>query len=492
MTLASRRVHFVSLGCPKNRVDSEILLGHLMDADFAVTPDPEEAEIIVVNTCGFIEDAKQESVDTILEMAGYKQAGRCQRLIVAGCLVQRYAKELETEIPEIDALLGNGEYDSIADVARRASQELSGQRVSVKDPRFLHSATTPRVNTFMPHSAYVKISEGCDQKCTFCIIPKLRGLQRSRPIEDIVREAETLAERGVVELNLVAQDLTGYGYDQEGKVRLADLLVALGEVRGIQWIRPHYLYPRPFSKALLEALGQVPKIVPYVDMPLQHIADPVLKRMARGRPRSFIERLLSDLRAHVPGVVMRTSFIVGFPGETEADFESLVEFVAAEDFERVGVFKYSREEGTPSHDLPDQIPPETIESRYHRLMELLREKSRAKMESYVGRRLDVLVDGVSPESELLLEGRHPGQAPEVDGTVYLGNAVDFPDVGAGDIVRVEITEAYDYDLAGEVESVVAKAPPRPSHPRLEAKQAAMLSRGSAEAASARPSLRILS
>ncbi len=493
MTEASRRIHFVSLGCPKNRVDSEILLGHLMDADFSVTPDPEQAEIIVINTCGFIEDAKKESVDTILEMAGYKSAGSCQRLIVAGCLVQRYAKELEAEIPEIDVLLGNGEYDSIADVARRATQELSGHRVSVKDPVFLHSATTPRVNTFMPHSAYVKISEGCDQKCTFCIIPKLRGLQRSRPIADLVREAETLAERGVVELNLVAQDLTGYGYDQEGKVRLADLLRALGGVSGVEWIRLHYLYPRPFSKALLSALAEEPKIVPYIDMPLQHIADPVLKRMARGRPRSFIEKLLGDIRRHVPGVVMRSSFIVGFPGETDEDFQSLVDFVSAEDFERVGVFRYSREEGTPSHDLSDQIAPELIEERYHTLMELLRDKSQEKMERYVGRKLEVLVDGVSEESELLLEGRHKGQAPEVDGTVYLGNAVDFPEVGAGDIVEVEITEAYDYDLSGEMTQVLKKAPMRPSHARLEASAAARLSRGEpSSGAQPRPTLRVLS
>ena len=425
-------------------------------------------------------------------MAGYKEAGRCQRLIVAGCLVQRYAKELEAEIPEIDVLLGNGEYDSIADVARRATEELSGHRVSIKDPVFLHSATTPRVNTFMPHSAYVKISEGCDQKCTFCIIPKLRGLQRSREIPDLVREAETLAERGVVELNLVAQDLTGYGYDQEGKVRLADLLRALGKVDGVEWIRLHYLYPRPFSKALLRALGEEPKIVPYVDMPLQHIADPVLKRMARGRPRSFIEKLLADIRTHVPNVVMRTSFIVGFPGETESDFRTLVDFVSEQDFERVGVFRYSREEGTPSHDLSGQVPPELIEERYHTLMELLREKSKETMDGYVGRKLEVLIDGVSEESELLLEGRHKGQAPEVDGTVYLGNAVDFPEVGAGDIVKVEITEAYDYDLSGEIESVLSKAPSRPAHPRLEASAAARLSRGEANPQGAsRPTLRVL-
>ncbi|MEL7372632.1 MAG: 30S ribosomal protein S12 methylthiotransferase RimO, partial [Myxococcota bacterium] len=356
----SARVHFVTLGCPKNRVDSELMLGHLQDAEMTFTMDPEEADVIVVNTCGFIEDAKKESIDVIMEMAHYRTHGEAKKLIVTGCLAQRYPDALRDEIPEIDALLGNGEYKTVAEVAQQAVAELSaeGRLVRVAPPRFIHDATMPRVNTFMPHAAYMKVAEGCDQKCAFCIIPTLRGRQLSRPIDDLVREAQTLADRGVVEVNLVAQDLTGYGHDLDPRVALADLLRALGQVDGLRWIRLHYAYPRPFSKALLAALAEEEKIVPYIDMPLQHISDPVLKRMRRGRPRRFIDKLLGDIRTAVPDVTLRTSFIVGFPGETEDDFQTLCDYVQEASFERVGVFKFSREEDTPSYDLPDQVPAE--------------------------------------------------------------------------------------------------------------------------------------
>lgn len=469
------RVHFVTLGCPKNRVDSELMLGHLQDAAFDITLDADEADVIVVNTCGFIEDAKKESIDTIMEMAQYKEAGRLKRLVVTGCLVQRYAQELKDGIPEIDVLLGNGEY---AQVAQAAVDGLPGVDttpvVAIDQIKFLHDATTPRVNTFLPHSAYVKIAEGCDQKCTFCIIPSLRGLQRSRPIDDVVREAEAMAARGVVELNLIAQDLTGYGHDLDPKVQLADLLRALGKAETPPWIRLHYAYPRPYSKKLLSALAEEPKILPYVDMPLQHIADGVLKRMARGRPRKFIEKLLGEIRAAVPHVVMRSSFIVGFPGETDADFRELCDYVEAEDFEHVGVFRFSREEGTPSYDLPDQIPTELIEERYTELRERLTEKSRLKKAEYVGKRIEVLVDGPSEETELLIASRHKGQAPEVDGTTYINDGM----ASAGDLVEVEITESFDFDLVGHVTRMVRPAPARPDHPRLEVSTApARLSRG---------------
>jgi ribosomal protein S12 methylthiotransferase len=464
------RVHFVTLGCPKNRVDSEIMLGHLQDAAMAFTAEPEDADVIVVNTCGFIEDAKRESIDVILEMARMKSEGKAKRLIVTGCLVQRYAKELAEEIPEIDALLGNGEYQTVAEVAARGARSLGTEDpalakriIRVEPPSFIHAATTPRVNTFLPHSAFIKVSEGCDQKCTFCIIPALRGLQRSRPIDDIVQEAEHLASRGVVEANLIAQDLTGYGTDLDPKTSLAELIRALGKVDGLPWIRLHYAYPRPFSKALLAALAEEEKIVPYIDMPLQHIADPVLKRMARGRPRRFIEKLLEDIRAAVPAVTLRTSFIVGFPGETEAEFEELLAFVKEQDFAHVGVFKYSREEGTPSHDLDGQIPAEVIDARHHTMMQLLRKGSKRRLKKLIGKRLEVLVDGVHEETELLLKGRHKGQAPEVDGGVYINDG----EASAGDLVEVEVTESFEYDLVGHITRVLRKAPPRPDHARLE-------------------------
>ena len=471
-------VHFVTLGCPKNRVDSELILGQLAEIGMGFTLDPDEADVIVVNTCGFIEDAKRESIEVILEMARHRTEGRAQKLLVTGCLVQRYADELAAEIPEVDAFLGNGAYETLAQLARKPSIRKAHSApplVEVAAPTFLHSATSPRVNSFMPHSAYIKVAEGCDQKCAFCIIPNLRGRQRSRPIADIIREAEALAARGVVEVNLVAQDLTGYGYDQKPRAGLADLLAALDRVDGLRWIRAHYLYPRPFSRALIKAFSETSKVVPYIDMPLQHIADPVLKRMNRGRPRRFVEKLLKELRAEIPHVTLRTSFIVGFPGETDADFEELCDFVQEQDFSRVGVFKFSQEEGTPSFDMSHQVESEVIDQRHALLMGILREKSRDTLLDFEGCRLEVLVDGVSPETDLLLEGRHKGQAPEVDGTIYLNDGQDLAEIG--DIVEVQITETHDYDLVGRIERVIHRAPERPSHPRMDAAALAPLTAG---------------
>ncbi len=464
-----KNIHFVTLGCPKNRVDSELMLGRLAESGMAFTMEPTDADIIVVNTCGFIEDAKRESVEVILEMAQHRTNGRAQQLVVAGCLVQRYAKELEEEIPEVDTFLGTGAYETINDVLSGIREP--GQGIST--PTFLHSSTAPRINTFLPHSTYVKVAEGCDQKCSFCIIPTLRGLQRSRPITDIVREAEALAARGVVEFNLVAQDLTGYGYDQNPRTNLANLLEALAAIDSLRWVRVHYLYPRPFSKALLRVLSEANNIVPYIDMPLQHIADPVLKRMNRGRPRRFVEKLLKDIRSTMPNnLTLRTSFIVGFPGETDQDFQELCTFVQEQQFDRVGIFKFSREENTPSYDLPDQVPEEVAEERHNILANLLRESSRDKQAEFLGRRLEVLVDGVSSETELLLEGRHSGQAPEVDGTIYLNDGQEL--ASAGDIVEVEITETHDYDLVGCIHRVIHPAPSRPAHARMDAPNAPAL------------------
>ncbi len=440
------------------------MLGHLQDRALQFTERAEQADVIVINTCGFIEDAKQESIDVILEMARHRTEGHAKKLIVTGCLVQRYGQELHEEIPEIDVLLGNGAYEGVAQHAQSFAEEGAHQRtLAVTEPRFIHQATSPRLNSFMPHCAYVKVSEGCDQKCSFCIIPQLRGRQRSRPVEDIVQEVQALADRGVVEVNLVAQDLTGYGTDLPPKTRLADLLVALGQVEPLRWIRLHYAYPRPFPKSLLDALSTEPKVVPYIDMPLQHIADPLLKTMGRGRPRRFIEKLLGQLRANIPNLTLRSSFIVGFPGETDDHFRELCTFIESQDFEHVGVFKFSREENTASHDLPDQVPEAIKDARYHELMALLRDRSQQKMKSYLGQKLEVLVDGpLEPGGPL--SGRHRGQAPEVDGNTLIWES----DARVGDLVEVEITETLDYDLGGTYLRTIAPAPHRPSHARLNA------------------------
>ncbi|HJK99468.1 MAG TPA: 30S ribosomal protein S12 methylthiotransferase RimO [Polyangiaceae bacterium LLY-WYZ-14_1] len=448
----STRVHFVTLGCPKNRVDSELMLGPLLEDGVHIAPSADDADVVVINTCGFIEDAKQESIDVILEAAKMRTDGELKQLVVTGCLVQRYADELRAEIPEIDVLLGNGAYADVARAIREASTGLD----RIESPTFQHSATMPRANSYLPHSAFVKVSEGCDQKCTFCIIPSLRGLQRSRPLDDIRLEAETLVSRGVVELNLVAQDLTGYGYDQNPRVHLTDVVEALSTVDGLWWLRLHYLYPRHLPARFFEALAH-PKVAPYIDMPLQHISDPVLKRMRRGRGRDFIENMLDRLRAARPDAAIRTSFIVGFPGETDEDFEALCAFVEAQRFDHVGVFRFSREEGTPSHDLDGQVPTEVIEARHAHLMELLREQSRQRLEKWVGQRIPVLVDGPSEETELLLAARHATMAPEVDGTIYINDGA----ARAGDLVEVEITETFDYDAVGHITQPLRSAPARP-------------------------------
>ena len=455
------------------------MLGHLLRGEAVIAPEPEGADVVVVNTCGFIEAAKQESIDVILEMARHRTEGRVGKLVVTGCLVQRYANALAHEIPEVDHYLGNGAYEDVARIVGLDAKtetdrsSITPPKVEVREPVFLHQATTPRANSFLPHSAYVKVSEGCDQKCTFCIIPRLRGTQRSRPIADLVREAQTLAARGVVELNLIAQDLTGYGYDLPERAELADLVRALDRIHGIQWIRLHYAYPRHFSKKLLRVLGEAERLVPYLDMPLQHIADPVLKRMRRGKPRAFIQRLLNEIRTARPDIWLRTSFIVGFPGETDRNFEELLTYVKEEDFSHVGVFRYSREEDTPSFDMEDQVPEDVIEARHATLCSLLKAMSAARLRPFVGQKLTVLVDGPAPESELLLSGRHAGQAPEVDGTIYINDGT----ARAGDLVEVEITETFDYDLVGHITRIIAPAPPRPDHARLDAPVVAPLSAG---------------
>jgi ribosomal protein S12 methylthiotransferase len=436
------RVYMHTLGCPKNRVDSEVMLGTLAEAGYRLVQDPEEAEVVVVNTCGFIESAKEESVEAIVELAELKRTAQCRKLVVAGCLVQRHADELARELPEVDHFIGTGAYHEIA----RIVSDAQAKRLVVPDPDFVHSATTPRVNSLPSHTAYLKIAEGCDNACAFCIIPKLRGRQRSRPIDDVLAEASALAAQGTIELSLIAQDLTAYGHDLPGKVRLHHLLPELCKVEGIRWIRLHYAYPRDVPDALVDAIAGEPKIVKYLDMPLQHSSDRLLRTMRRGRDSVFLRELLARLRGRVPGIALRTALIVGLPGETEADFEDLLRFVEEQRFERLGVFEFSQEEGTPAAEMGDQVPAAVKRARYERIMELQQEISRAHQRSMIGRRLEVLVEGRSEETEHLLAGRHAQQAPEIDGITYVNDGVAYP----GEIVTLEITDASDYDLVGRV------------------------------------------
>src|SRR5512138_97516 len=452
------RVYIHTLGCPKNRVDSEVMLGTLAEAGYRLVQDPAKAEVVVVNTCGFIESAKVESVDAIVELAEQKRRGRCKKLVVTGCLVQRHAKELAKELPEVDHFLGTGAY---ADIARVVA-DAHAKRLVVPDPDFVHSASTPRVNSLPSHTAYLKVSEGCDNACAFCIIPKLRGPQRSRAIDDVVGEAAALAAQGTIELSLVAQDLTAWGYDLPGRPKLHDLLRELVKVDGVRWIRLHYAYPRDVPDALVDVVASEPKIVKYLDMPVQHSSDRLLRAMRRGRDSTFLRELLAKLRARVPGIALRTSLIVGLPGETAADFDDLLRFVEEERFERLGVFEFSAEDGTDAATMPGQVPAAVKRARLERVMGLQQEISRAHQRALVGRTLEVLVEGASEETEHLLAGRHAQQAPEIDGLTYVNYGVAYP----GELVTVEITDASAYDLVGRVvarDAARARKPlPKPS------------------------------
>ena len=452
----------MTLGCPKNRVDSEVMLGTLKQRGYHLVQDPAAAEVIVVNTCAFIGPAKQESVDSILEMAEYKKTGACGTLVVTGCLSQRYGGELSQEMPEVDHFLGTSAYAQIGDLL---AAEASPRQV-IPDPDYIHNASTPRENSMPSYTAYLKVSEGCDNACSFCIIPKLRGGQRSRPVADILAEAQRLADQGVQELNLVAQDLTAYGHDLPGKPKLHELLKELVKVE-VRWIRLHYAYPRVFPDELIEVMATEKKIAKYLDMPIQHASDKLLQSMKRGRNSQFLTDLLVKLRARVPGLVMRTSMIVGLPGETEEDFELLKEFVKTQRFERLGVFQYSDEEGTAAFDLPNKVPQKTIERRWREIMAIQKRINREQNKKLVGQRIEVLVEGPSPETEHLLVGRHEGQAPEIDGQVYINDGLAYP----GEFVTLEVTEAHDYDLVGRV--VERPDPKQRKHKARDAAPASM-------------------
>lgn len=439
-------VYFVSLGCPKNRVDSEVMLGQVERAGHALVHDPELADVIVVNTCGFIDAAKEESIDTILEMAQYKAEGRCRQLVVTGCLSQRHPHELLEEIPEIDRILGSADYQHIGEVVGKARTSLPVIQVS-DTPSWLYDHDSPRVYTGGLHSAYVKIAEGCDRPCAFCIIPKLRGPQRSRTVDSVVAEVRALAARGTKEINLIAQDLTRYGADlPEPRPDLAALLRALAPIQDIRWIRLHYTYPSAFSDDLIDAIAGQENVAKYIDVPLQHIDDQLLKRMRRGHGSRVVRELVERLRARIPGLVLRTTFIVGHPGETDEAFEALYQFVAETRFEHVGVFTYSQEQGTVSALLPHRVAESVAEERRERLMALQADISRERNRALVGSEIEVLVDGLSEDSDLLLQGRWYGQAPEIDGCVYLTDGT----AEVGEMVRATVVDAADYDLAASI------------------------------------------
>jgi len=468
----------VSLGCPKNLVDSEVMMGLLARAGAEITHDASDADVIVVNTCSFIESAQQESVNTILEMARHKTEGRAQKLVVAGCLVERYRNDIQRDIPEVDAVVGTGELEAIlsaAGMAPRPTQENSGPFVilngraegdaraaqgrfsrtewqgAVADlPNYLYDETTPRLLARPKHSAYIKIAEGCDHPCTFCIIPQLRGQFRSRRFESVVAEAEQLVASGTRELTLIGQDTTCYGEDLGLKDGLAMLLERLAQIEGVRWVRFLYAYPNKVTVRLLEAIASHEKICSYMDVPLQHASPSVLKLMRRGAGADIFLKSIENMRRIVPGLTLRTTFIVGFPGETERDFEELCDFVRAAEFDWLGAFGYSDQEGARAHALDAKVPVREIEQRRKKLMQIQKQISRRKKRSLVGKEFDLLLEGPSEETDLLWEGRTPMHAPEIDGTVFINDAPDGIELRAGDFHRCRITKAHDYDLQASI------------------------------------------
>ncbi|WP_018752407.1 30S ribosomal protein S12 methylthiotransferase RimO [Paenibacillus sanguinis] len=438
----TEKVKIVTLGCEKNLVDSEIMSGLIDQRGYSLVDDQEDATVIIVNTCGFIDAAKEESVNTILEMAELKDTGRLKALIVSGCLTQRYKQALMEEMPEIDGIVGTGDFHHIN---RIVDEALKGKQPAlVGNPVFNYEQALPRKLTTARYTAYVKIAEGCDNSCTFCSIPMMRGNFRSRSMESILEEVKNMADQGVKEISLIAQDSTNYGTDLYGEFKLPELMDKVSEVDGIAWVRLHYAYPGFFTDELIEVMARNPKICKYVDLPLQHSEDAILKRMRRpGRNRDARE-LIHKIRERIPNVSLRTSLIVGFPGETEEDFQRLSEFVKEIKFDRLGVFTYSKEEDTPASRLPNQIDEEVKEWRANTLMEIQREVANAESGKYIGQVLDVLVERYDGRSDIYV-GRSQYDAPEIDGEVYITNCK----TSIGELTKVRITHAYDYDLSGE-------------------------------------------
>lgn len=444
------KIGVVSLGCPKNLVDSETMLGLIHEENYKITNDPSEAEIIIVNTCGFIESAKEESINTILQMAEYKKSGSCKYIIVTGCLSQRYAEELFNELPEADAIAGVEVYDEIGSIIKRV---MNGERFIMLErskPDVIYTSKEtflPRILTTPSYTAYLKIAEGCDNCCSYCAIPKIRGPYRSKPMAQVLKEAKALADNGVKELIVVAQDTTRYGEDLPGgKLLLADLLKELNKIESLKWIRVMYCYPNNFTDELIETFASLDKVCKYVDLPLQHASNRLLASMNRYDTREEVETLLAKLRKRIPGIVIRTTFIVGFPGETDADFEELKEFVEQQRFENAGVFAYSQEEGTVAGAMPNQIPDEIKQERYHKLMALQAQISEEIHKDTEGQTLEVLVEGIEEDGSGLHYGRSYREAPDIDGLVFIENPGG---IKPGCFVKVNILQGFTYESVGE-------------------------------------------
>jgi ribosomal protein S12 methylthiotransferase len=486
------KIGFVSLGCPKNLVDSEVMMGILQSGGAQITSKAEDADVIVVNTCSFIDTAKQESVDTILEMARHKTTGKAKKLVVAGCLVERYRNEIQKNIPEVDAVVGTGELENILAAAginpvssangssgpfvilnsisasqslksgmhSRAEGDLRQERGrfsraewdgAISDlPNYLYNEATPRILSTPKASAYIKIAEGCDHPCGFCIIPQLRGKFRSRHFESVIAEAERLAKTGVREITLIGQDTTCYGEDLGLKDGLALLLQRLAQIEDLRWVRFLYAYPNKITGRLLETIAANEKICSYIDVPLQHASAPVLKRMKRGAGADIFLKSIEKMRRTIPNLTLRTSFIVGFPGETQQDFEELCQFTQAAQFDWMGVFSYSDEEGSAAYHLGDKVPQREIERRRRKLMQLQRQISKRNKAKLAGKQFDVLALGPSEETELLWEGRAEMHAPEIDGKLFINDSGDREELKAGEFYRCEITETHDYDLVARI------------------------------------------
>jgi ribosomal protein S12 methylthiotransferase len=452
---------FISLGCPKNLVDSEVMMGVLARNGYEFTPNAEEADVLVVNTCSFIAPAQKESIDAILEMAEYKKTGVAKRLIVAGCLVERYRDQIREQIPEVDAVVGTGEIENI--LAAVEGELRADAPASAGLPSYLYHDLTPRILSTPRHAAYIKIAEGCDHPCSFCIIPQLRGKFRSRRFESVVRESENLAAAGVREITLIGQDTTSYGEDLGLRDGLPVLLERLAGVEGLQWVRSLYCYPNRVTQRLLDTIAAHPRIAKYMDMPLQHASRNVLARMKRGSNGDAFLQLLSRIRASIPGVALRTSFIVGFPGETDADFRELCDFVKAAEFDWMGVFGYSDVDNAGSFALDGKVDEETIKERQNQLMALQQKVSARKLRRFRGRRVTALVEGPSKDTPLVWEARLEGMAPEIDGKLYLNDIeIAGSSIAArpGDVVIAEISETHEYDLVGRVVEILDVPPAR--------------------------------
>jgi ribosomal protein S12 methylthiotransferase len=435
----------VSLGCPKNLVDAEVMLGVLSKQDYEITMDEKDADVIIVNTCSFIKEAKQESIDAILDLAERKQDGRCHTLIVSGCLPQRYQEELAVELPEVDIFIGTGDYPRIAEILTEKSGT-EGQLRYVGDPDFIYDETLPRLNSSPAWYSYLKIGEGCSNCCSYCIIPTLRGAYRSRPLDALVAEAERLVARGVKELNVISQDITRYGSDMNDGTNLETLVRRLTAIDGLRWVRLLYAYPDGITDDLIALIRDEPKVCKYLDIPIQHISDPILQAMKRRSTEQQIRDLIDTLRREIPGIALRTSLIVGFPGETLDDFSKLMQFVEQARFDRLGVFCFSKEEGTPAAEMVEQVSERVKRERYRKLMRVQARLSFRHNRTLIGTTEQVIVEGYSEETELLLKGRSSRQAPDIDGQVYITSGT----ANVGDIVTLTITDSSDYDLIGEM------------------------------------------